>query len=253
MPNGIKLKGSANAPTLVSAFTKALVEMGEAFVLRAHGLTDRSGVAGGIFPKAIGLRAQSELLERDAFLFHYRNRISFEKFAELAHPFWPEENVLVFKLKSASEGFHCFLATDTKCANGRNQCLLLGLGAHTDIETAKNKAIGEYATMLMDHKQRPDWCKHLALDPALSTRPPDHHHAHSRDPRNISCFKALCSGNSEGSRKLKHLNWATQSMESPLIFFRYQKVECDDLLKLEFGKPEPQQNQEDPPLFHPIW
>jgi hypothetical protein len=157
-------------------------------------------------------------------------------------------------MASASKNLFSFLATDNFCASGKNDCLLIGLGCHPTFEVAINKAVGEYSTMYLDHLMRPGWCADIEKKVTVAKRLPDFHHANSRDLRNIERFSNLCKSESQNSRNsLNQLTWKIEKLNSPLHFITFVKTQHPDLKRLEFGLAEPNSNEKESPLYHPIW
>ncbi len=249
------IRSSGMAISFWAAYTKALVEMGEIIITRNFNFPDRSGIAGGLFYATAAERAKAELIERDSFLFHYRNKIPFNKcFLKLNTT---TGVTYLYQLSARSSKHHVVLATTEDCANGNNDCLLLGMGGHKNMNTAKEKAIGELECMKLDHKMRPGWCKKIENNLHLSNRIPDFHHIASRDSRNIDLFKYLCNNNQTNifstRNDLDNSKWTIQKLQSPLYFFKYTRLLHPDLMPLTFGEPEPAKCNGQQPLYHPIW
>jgi hypothetical protein len=252
-----KLKGSGVAASKDVAFLKAIVELGENFIFKFEGLADRNGIAGGLFRDAAKQRAVNELVERDAFLYHYRGKIPFiaiERIASKDHG-----SILLFTMASPVPQIKCYLATDEKCAKGDFPCILLGLGAHGDPLVARAKALDEYSTMYYDHLYRPGWCEFLECSPSKIGRITDFHHVQSRDPRNREIFKQLCTvGKDHQLSSARSIDvskaWTYRHLESPVRFIRYVQASNPKITALSFGVPEPgSSNNQERPLFHPIW
>lgn len=247
---GKRLKSSGVAGSRLEAYMKAVVELGEAALCDGTSVPNRTGVAGGLVVENAVLRAKAELMERDAFLFHYRNRV----------PFVTREpagsRAELFEMSSPQDGIHCFIALDKACVEGTADCILMGLGCHADRGAAAEKAIGELACMVLDHSMRPGWCRDVFSGASRPTRLTDMHHASSRDPRNMKRIRELCAaGSSEALRGRGKLadEWCIELLASPLRYFKYVRVSHGGLAVLEFGKPEPSTSPEEAPLFHPVW
>ncbi len=88
--NGKPAQGYSRNDRLNIAFTKALCEFGEVIVARQLSLANRNGLAGGVFKRTAISRAKSELLERDAFLYHYAIRIPFTQRKKMDPPVCPK-------------------------------------------------------------------------------------------------------------------------------------------------------------------
>lgn len=251
------MKGSGMSMSLWDSFIKALVELGEIYLVREFGLKDRSGLSGGLMSSTAMFRAKAELMERDAFLYHYRNRIPFNPNPKVINTIDENRKVLIYELNNCSRDFYSCLATDNLCAEGKNPCLLIGLGAHSNRETAMKKAFGEYSTMFLDHLIRPNWCKELELNRSKAQRIPDFHHSYSRDSRNIKRFSELCSNKNLQNNSRPELDknlWKINFFKSPLRFFKFVQVDHNNLVKLEFGIPEDSDSENElGPLYHPIW
>lgn len=250
-----KLKGTGTAGLVYDAFLKALVELGENIVVKQNGLQDRNGLSGGLFLRTASQRSKCELLERDAFLFHYREREAFSPI-EVSSDYHKSKGIRLFRMSSADDRVFCILATDINCSEGKSECLLIGLGASESLEEAIQKAIAEYSIMLYDHEFRPGWCAFLAKDPSRIRRVPDFHHIQSRSARNIEIFKLLCRGLKGRGRKSDlaqkvNESWEQEIFESPVRLVRYVKFSNPFLMPLIFGKPEPTSGDEN--LYHPIW
>lgn len=236
-----------------SSYIRALVELGENIIFKTHGLEDRGGLSGGFLLSGAVKRAKFELIERDAFLFHYRTVTPF-----LSRASDPQVGALLFEMRSSVPGVHCFFATTPECAEGHHPCLLLGLGAHEEAAQARKKALGELATMKMDHELRPGWCAALEANPDRISRVPDFHHVQSRDGRNIQIIRKLCDLQDAGrgaSVDPVHIEggWNIQTLESPIRFVKYGRIENAKLRSLKFGEPELVTGASDRPLYHPIW
>jgi hypothetical protein len=247
---GKRLKSSGTAKNKLEAYMKAVVELGEAALCDGISVPNRTGVAGGLIVGNAVERAKAELMERDAFLFHYRNQVPFVKREPVGAGAW------LFELSSPQDGVHCFIALDRACVEGIAECILMGLGCHGDRGAAVEKALGELACMVLDHSMRPGWCRAVYSGASSPARLTDMHHAASRDPRNMERFRALCAtGPSEALRGRGNLagNWRVECLTSPLRYFKYVRVSHADLAVLEFGKPEPSASPEEAPLFHPVW
>lgn len=247
---GERLKGSGVARRKFEAYLKAVVELGEVSLCDGASFLNRTGMAGGLVVENAVARAKSELMERDAFLFHYRGRVPFVR-RESAGP-----DACLFEMSSPQNGNYCFIALEKSFVEGRAECILLGLGCHGNREMAAEKALNELATMVLDHSMRPGWCLKVYTGGAVAARLTDMHHAFSRDPRNTERIRALCaSGSSETLRGRGELAdvWRIERLESPLRYFKYVRVGHVDLAVLEFGKSEPARVPEDAPLYHPVW
>lgn len=257
--NSSQIKGSASGATQWEAFIKAFVEFGEAYLVKSLNLKDRNGLAGGLFVSTAKSRAMAELVERDAFLYHYRNDIPFKlyKIITIQDNVKTKKEIFIYEMNNCSPDFYTFMATDQSCAEGNNPCLLIGLGGHQQKQTAVSKSISEYHAMILDHQLRPNWCFDLEKDRSKAQRMTDFHHSHSRDERNIEKFKALCSKKSNKSFLRASINekkWIVKKQSSPVKYFTYIKIEHEDLVKLEFGIPEISDlNLTATPLYHPLW
>jgi hypothetical protein len=251
-----RLKGAGVDSSRELAFLKGVVELGEAYVFRAQNLNTSSGLAGGVFLRSAVRRAKNELLERDAFLFHYRK----------VHPFLsvssfnasPDRNLLLFEMASADPSVHCFLATDNRCAVGEAACLLIGLGAHEEKSVARSKAINEYSVMYDDHVKRPGWCDYLEQHPEKVSLKTDFHHVQSRDPRNKEIFRKLCQiqerpASIREMRSTALNSWSLKQLFSPIRFIKYVQADNPYITKLAFGQPEGDSEEHLKPLYHPIW
>jgi hypothetical protein len=251
------MKGSGMALNMLDAFIKAIVELGEVYIVRQLGLQDRNGLSGGLLTSTAEFRAKAELIERDAFLYHYRNQLSFHPAPLVIPTIDVQRKILVYEMQNTEDGFYSYLATDSNCAIGQSPCLLIGLGAHSDRDIAISKAVGEYSTMHLDHILRPNWCGILEKDRTKAKRLPDFHHSYSRDPRNILRFVNLCSVNDSKFKlrsKLAADTWCKKKIVSPLRFFCFVQAENKSLLQLTFGKPEIDEYlEQDGPLYHPVW
>lgn len=254
---GPVLKGTGVARSQTEAYLKSVIELGEVLCSNKNGIANRNGMAGGLMLRSAMERAKAELIERDAFLFHYRQGVPLK-----GPEIWPETirgassrgRVLVFEMSSAVHGTHCVMATDEASVSGDEGCLWFGLAAHPDREAASWKAMGEYACMNLDHAMRPGWCAGVFAGTQPASRLPDLHHAASRDPRNRRRFHDLCGGaEAEPHRRNdRSIKWSQSEILSPLRYFRYALASSPALHALEFGRSEPVPAGE-PPLFHPVW
>lgn len=250
--SGHWLRASGVAGSRVEAYVKAIAELGEVALCDRDSLPDRSGIAAGFIEKNAVVRAKSELIERDAFLFHYRTGTPFLR----REPALDASEAVLFEMSSADLGYVSLLAVDRASLEGRRDCILLGLGCHPDRGVAASKAIGELACATLDHAMRPGWCKDIYEGNSPAKRLTDRHHAASRDPRNLERMGrlfAVRSGSVIGERVDCSKRWEIVSLESPLRYMRYFKATNDALAVLEFGRPESWTDSGSPPLFHPIW
>jgi hypothetical protein len=249
------MKGTGTGRSESVSFLKGLVELGEVWLVRKHSLQDRSGIAGGIFRRQASFRAKAELIERDSFLFHYRNRHPFARKIKEVRQTVDAPGIVVFEMDSSDPKFTSVFATNTMCAMQGADCLLMGLGAHSDPNVAIQKAIQEYSIMAMDHVRRPGWCARLSQDSSLSNRLPDFHHAQSRDSRNLERIKSICAIDGRQTRRvLPKIFWNERQLPSPIRFVHYVAVSSPDLMSLDFGAPEPREIWEsERPLYHPVW
>lgn len=250
----LPMKGSGMSDSQFNAFIKALVEFSEVYLMRKLNLTDREGISGGLFYSTALVRSQSEVIERDAFLYHYRRKIPFLSLEKIIATHDPTRSIHLYKMASASENLISFLATDNLCAEGKNACLLIGLGCHSSAKIAMNKAVGEYSTMYLDHLLRPGWCEDIAHNITVAKRLPDFHHACSRDPRNIEKFLMLCKGSTEILRNPADSHkWEVEKFNSPIRFIKFVRSRHPDLERLTFGEPELDSGPSEFKLYHPIW
>lgn len=236
----------------MEAFAKALSEAGENVLVYTDGLESRCGMAAGLFASQAEVRARGELLERDAFLFHYRSGRPFRRRED-------SSDLLVFEMDSASDEFHAILVTDLRSAEGSAPCLLFGTSAHPDMEIALEKAAQEYSAIRLNHRLHPNRCSSWEVSPDQVPTVMDLHHVASRDIRNIERFKSLCGYGSadvpisdNGREPLNKAGWKISVLSSPIRTLSFVRAEHPDLIRMTFGLPEASGPGE-PPLYHPFW
>lgn len=224
--------GSGSSPNKFVAFLKSFVELGEVFVAREKKLNNRSGVAGGLFYRTALERAKEELLERDAFLFHYRTGTPFRKVER-------QGDLILAELISSDEAKKIIMAFNQDYFEG--SYLKFGMGCSDNFGEAVVKAISEYKVLELNHAIFPKWFEH-------SINQYDLHHKASLDKRNVDKLrKNLEPNNVKVSRKIDPRLWIVTTLESPIRFIRYVYVEHPDLIKIEFGKMEADGT------YHPFW
>lgn len=246
-------RSSAVSTTWYSAFLKAVAEIGEDYIVQERGISSGSGIAGGLFWKETITRAKAELIERDAFLWHYRNRIPFVCKTYFNFRL-TSQRLLAFTMISSVPDVFCSLVTDESCAAGTNECLIFGIGASTSRQEATTKAAREYACLKNNHLKNDIWCKEWPVADRDKISPQDFHHAASHDPRNVQIFKQLCTAaKADYVRTTSPTDWEITKLKSPIKYFRYAKASNVTLQNLNFLDTEPGSNSTDQPLYHPFW
>jgi len=249
-----KIVAGATGSSLFEATIKAFAEFGESEICKGLGIKSRSGMAGGIIRSMAIKRAKAELIERDAFFFHYRNRVPFIKQATChAQCEGKSLELLLFELSTAHSDFSTYLCTLPSCADGSSECFIFGMGTSSQENEAKARSIDEFVDLYMNHQLNPLWCRSLADNSDISSL--HFHHLASRDQRNIKIISELCridiSVSSLKREEINQAKWDLEMLDGPLKFFSYVKVKHPDLIKIEFGQAEPDVNGS--PLYHPFW
>ncbi len=250
---GESVQGGGISKSLLTAYAKALGEFGEGLVCLRENHDNRSGMAAGLlFFQAVD-RAKAELIERDAFLHHYRNEVPFlgrrplqrAKSRSFIAP-------VAFRMATAHPDWHSFLVTDDLCATGQRTCLLFGTAADRNEKLALQRAHDEYQVIAHVHNIRPSRCAELAGDSSSSSSA-DRHHLSSRDSRNLERFRTLCSPMraTKGGRQSIHNQWEIERLQSPIETMVYARVRHRELTPLVFDIPEAVAGNT--PLYHPFW
>lgn len=249
--NGARIRGGSVDCNISAAIVKSLSECGEAIVTFDEGFDARCGYAGGVFKDTASVRAKRELLERDAFLFHYRKNIPFTRIERRLGPNHP---CFYFRMETRDENLIAVFATDRRAIEGVDGCLWFGASCDADLHQSIKKAYSEYAGIHFNHRRGSDRCRRdfeslEALLPAF-----ERHHASSHDPRNRERIKSICSGNSERVLRqlIKSSDWLIKEKHSPIRGFQYVRASHPELEELEFGVPEPWV-EGDRPLYHPYY
>jgi hypothetical protein len=242
--NGHSYKGSATGEKQSLTLIRAVVEAGESRIASGK-YNNRAGIAGGFFKRSTINRAIGELIEKDAFLFHFRQQIP-GKLIERNDVL----QLVSIQLSAARSDYNVVLSTTTDCAFGNPSCIILGLGvSRTSLIEARKKSEQEVWSMLRDHEIRKNWCSSV---PGDSSNYSDLHHIKSRDHRTIKRFQSLFHDFQNFPDREENFEVKIERLESPLRFIRYYKAYSNSLLKIEFGQPEPYSSSNDP-LYHPIW
>lgn len=238
------------------AFLRALSELGETLILQRCGFQSRCGIAGGLSKSGAIQRAKSELIERDAFLYHYRSGAPFSTCQKLT------EDIVAFDMEvPVNESLTAILVTDEASARGANRCLWFGTSAARSRTVAIEKALQEYLSIRANHlalnpngKSKRQRCFAEASQPHSDL---DQHHAASSDPRNLKRFVELCAGMDSvlpplRRNPLDQSRWEIQSLTSPILGLKFARAIHPDLIPMEFGIPESWASTT-PPLLHPFW
>lgn len=237
-------RGTGGSNQLSFAFLKSFGEVCETIAMYENRFSSRCGMAAGFLSESSILRAKSELIERDAFVYHYRNEIPFTSKASL------DNGLQSFNMATADQNFPTFLVTDEATVAGKAKCLQFGCGtSFKNTQDAEYKAIQEFLNIFLNHKNFPDQCENWWTHPEEIPTKMDFHHIQSRDKRNLDRFNTLFDTKAHLRSEIDQTKWVVNEVQSPAKFFKVYKASHPDLLKLEFGIPEP--NTLD--LFHPFW
>lgn len=239
-----RLLAGSEDRSLGVAVAKTLSEFGECLLSVHLGVTHRSGMAGGIFRSGVAARASNELLERDAFFFHYRSQVPFLSVHVL------QVGLLAFELSCAGKA-HVFLVTDSDTAEGKSDCLILGTGSGSSSAIAINNALREYRALKHHHENRPGRCSELSMWDRDQLNVCDLHHVRSRDDRNRATFKALCRTKPFKTERPSG-SFSFEWFESPIRGFQFCRASNPALQSIEFGVPEKTEDGAEP-LYHPFW
>ncbi len=246
--NGRSIKSTGGATHKHQAFLRALGELGENVILYNSDLNSRCGIAAGWLSSMAIVRSKGELIERDAFFYHYRNLVPYTRRQKL------DGDAIAFEMQAADPRFSAILVTNEASANLASECLQFGAAAHPDRKVALAKALQEYHIMRYTHQRHPGRCAERAQNQKLITDILDLHHVHSRDLRNRTRFHQLCRVRENSPREnLNSSGWVIETLESPIRGLHYVRCEHGDLIKLTFGVPEPFANSSEDELLHPFW
>lgn len=245
----IKLKSSATSSSHAFAAVKAISEIGEDILRTEKKLGSRSGISGGFIKSEIINRAKSELIEHDAFFFHYHNKIPFTYHNSRI---LNEQTLHTFILSSKSKMYKTILVINEESLEDNN-CLIFATSAHSNLEIAIEKAICEFSQKLLNHLLWPEDCAKLENELIFHNKS-DLHHKACRSPINKEIFKKLCC--KENISPLidrgDTSTWEIEKLSSPLEFFNFYKITSMQLIPIYFGIPEEDQD-ENALNFHPYW
>lgn len=251
--NGRKINATGTAKKFIQAFTKAISELGESVIGVIRNLPHRSGLAGGLCASPTVERAKAELVERDAFFYHYRAMVPFTGCTEIQTPIG---TLLRYQLSSTLKGYHVVLITDPSSAQATGHCLRFTTAANECLREATHKAVAEYTHIHLMHVLAPERCKPISEFTLKNDSLADFHHAASRDKRNKQLFSILCKSTTvprgPSVRQVACGSWVITKLQSPVRGFQFFQAHHAGLINLEFGKPEPSSDPRNP-LYHPFW
>ena len=239
------------------ALLKAVAECGEVVVARKCGLSHRSGIAAGLSISATTRRAQDELLERDAFLFHYRNQVPLRP---IESPLAQAAGCELFALNVADASRKgCLALLQREFSPSEGNCLVFGTGVGENESSAATRAISEALTLKLRHELDSKWCRAHHTVSNENRSGPDFHHFASRDPRNLATFSLIASrcisnatSNATSKPRTPTGSFNVLSEDSPVRPFKFVRVTHEGLASIEFDGPEPG-SYESNPLYHPFW
>ena len=255
------VSGTGRNSRIETAWIKALMELGEALIVKRSELQSRAGLAGGFTTRAATARAKAECIERDAFLHHYQSGEPAQYLETV--PMGDGITLDLFRLASALPGFETCLVWDRRFSNSDSKGLSFGTAAGSTLQQAKSEALREWAAT------REVLLKHASASrstPAVATRalnPSNQKRLHLAacfDERNIARFNRCFSRDGvelpqRSTRDGRAENWVIQTFESPLYFARFVHASHPALKTLSFGRSEETTALEDysTPLYHPFW
>lgn len=250
--NGNRISASGSARSRLSSNIKAIAEIGEIIICKTRGYSTRAGIAGGFIKNEAINRAKSELLEHDAFLYHYRNKVPFTLKRKIKNHL---TEILIYQLLTKSSKHTTILATDPKSISDKSSCIMFSTATHENEDFAIEKAISQYCQIYLNHSKWPTQCQDMSTGKTKPRNITDIHHISSRDHRNKEIFKVLCplDGSTNYSPYIKDkLNWIASKEESPMLFFKYYKLMESNLIPMNHGTPEKEYDNLKP-LYHPFW
>lgn len=240
---GNEYKGSSTGRNIFEVYLKALCEVGEEIIKVRECLNNRNGLAGGLLKSNVISRAKAELIERDAFLYHYKNLLPFKKISS------PNLEILSFQLSSIDSEYSVFLVMNEDYLASSSSCLKLGLGCHKNPRVAFERAYNEYAAMVLDHhiKEPCSIRRDLKVSNAV-----EFHHMQSFSKENKFIFEILCNGKGNVRRNYNYLDWRATSYNSPIRLFKFYKVDHPELIRMEFGSADFFESLGQS-AYHPFW
>jgi ribosomal protein S12 methylthiotransferase accessory factor YcaO len=247
-----RVVSEAYGSTQIQAFTAALSEWIERWALNRSKsrlrLPSSNGIASGLLFSNAVERAKCESLERDAFLWHFRNQVPLVD--AVTHSKFQDETIVLGQLQSADPNRPAFLATTNSVATGTFPCVIFGMGCALDPQIARQRAIEELLPQLSAHIEESNHCARPRYSEAKSG--PFFHHFESRNSEVRVRFANLFRTGRPPIRKpLNSGLWRIQRLSPELRFFKVAHATHPDLIPLEFGKPEPDSKER--PFYHPIF
>ena len=244
LSNGTRVHGTASGKSRINCFHRACIEAGETEIASRLNLNSRTGLAGGFISSAALIRARNELLERDAFLHHYRNR---EPMKKVVHQF-ELAGAEIYEMNCADSTVRTYMALSVD----RSGCLKFGLGASSNSKIALTRAVEELRVVELDHLLRPDNCSQVYRAEKPPKNLADFHHSQSRDPRNKLIFDEITKCTKDFRSRTKSIEFTVKKYSSSLRFIKYIHLTSSSLELLRFGEPEPFTSAS-PPIYHPLW
>lgn len=249
--------GAGVGSTPQGAFLKALLELGESSIRIRNKFKSRSGIAGGLFRSNVIQRAKAELIERDAFLYHYRVGVPFERYSWRMQSAL-ERGLFAFRLKSAIRDFTITMILNVEALYSLQPHLEFATGCALTVSGSLRKALEEFH-LVRDAIRRKG---HNRVSRSIF----DNHLVASFDERNVTRFRNLIENTNPALKLIsqkpflpresllsRQLNWRVEDLSSPIRFFRFCRVQCPDLVEMTFGQPESQESATARDLFHPFW
>ncbi|MFK8139414.1 MAG: hypothetical protein AB8E15_13725 [Bdellovibrionales bacterium] len=240
-----RLKASSSDLNMYLSFIKALSELGENIIREQHSLENRDGLAGGILPSGAKKRGRWELVERDAFIFHYRSSVPFKMLKDD-----PENNIQLFELSCSIKDVRCVVAFDSSVKYSDR--VIFGIKTNKEISKAIEGAINELSSMLLIHEMDKSELVEKRESRKVE-RPLDHHYLALFDSRNLRILNSLKLNQSRAyrlpDRRKESINFKFQKFSSPVRFLSFYQAKTDEIESISFGVPEPGTKD----LYLPFW
>jgi hypothetical protein len=212
--------GKGRAGNSWGAFLQALLKLGETIIIEKEGLLDQSAIASGPIFFNNTERVKTELVERDAFLFHYQNQIPFR-------PISTKEGesstrpIHFFALETIDETYHSVFAIGPLHTSTKGENVVRGMGTHPLQNLACQKALE--AIQETEYEERIQ----ALCYPQNFTK---------SNSENVRKSEAQAEKLLQGRRisKLFPYAWDIETYHSPIRFFQYSKVTHPEISSVKF-------------------